>query len=131
DLKRQTQVASIFAGVALFIGCLGLFGLSAFNAERRTKEIGVRKAMGASTAAIMRLLVWQFMKPVLWANLIAWPLCAFFMQRWLNGFAAHIDLEPWLFAAATGVALCVALFTVIGHCYLAARSRPVNALRYE
>ena len=131
DIRRQATVFGIFATVALFIAALGLFGLSAFTAEQRTKEIGVRKALGASKADVLRLLLWQFAKPVLWANLIAWPAAYFIMQRWLEGFAYHIDLSPWIFLAASALALIIAVLTVVGHALLVARAQPVTALRYE
>jgi putative ABC transport system permease protein len=131
DIQRQGTVFGIFAVVAIFIAGLGLLGLSAFAAESRTKEIGVRKAMGASRIDVLRLVLWQFTKPVLWANLIAWPVAYFIMRRWLQGFAYHIDLAPWMFLAASGLALTIALATVIGHALLVARARPVAALRYE
>ncbi len=131
DVIRQSQLFTAFAGVALFIAGLGLFGLSAFTAERRTKEIGIRKAMGANRFDIMKLLLWQFAKPVLWANLIAWPVAWYCMNRWLHGFAAHVELRLWIFAAATGIALAIALFTVSIHAFRVATARPVRALRYE
>ena len=87
--------------------------------------------MGAQTRDILRLLTWQFTKPVMWANLIAWPLSAWLMQRWLEGFAYHIDLNAWPFVAASAVAMCIAMLTVTGHCYFAARAKPVEALRHE
>ena len=121
----------IFSGCALLLACLGLVGLAASGAERRTREIGVRKAMGASTAALMRLLVWQSTKPVLWANLIAWPVGAFVMHRWLEGVACHVELDPLWFAAASATALALALFTASAHCYRVAQEKPVKALRYE
>ncbi|MDB5397367.1 MAG: transporter permease [Rhodospirillales bacterium] len=131
DVIRQSRLVTAFAGVALFIAGLGLFGLSAFTAERRTKEIGIRKAMGANRFDIMKLLVWQFAKPVLWANLIAWPVAWYFMNRWLHGFAAHVELQLWIFAAATGIALAIALATVSAHAFRVASARPVAALRHE
>jgi putative ABC transport system permease protein len=131
DVIRQSQLVTAFAGVALFIAGLGLFGLSAFTAERRIKEIGIRKAMGANRFDIMKLLLWQFTKPVLYANLIAWPVAYLFMNRWLHGFAAHIELHIWIFAAATGIALAIALVTVSAHAFRVAAARPVTALRYE
>ena len=79
----------------------------------------------------MRLLLWQFAKPVLWANLGAWPVGYFVMRRWLDGFANHIELEPWMFLAASALAVVIALLTVMGHALLVSRSRPVKALRYE
>ena len=79
--------------LAVMLAALGLFGLAAFTAERRTKEIGIRKSMGATRTDILRLLLWQFARPVLWANLIAWPAAYFAMRRWLDGFAYRIELE--------------------------------------
>jgi putative ABC transport system permease protein len=131
DVQQQGVLFAAFAGVALFIACMGLFGLSAYTAARRTKEIGVRKVMGASSGDIAGLLTWEFVKPVLWANLIAWPVGYYFMNRWLSGFAYHVDLEPWLFAAAAGTALVIAILTVLAQSLLIARTRPVMALRYE
>jgi putative ABC transport system permease protein len=131
DLGRQARMLAVCAAIALFIASLGLFGLAAFTAESRTKEIGIRKAMGASHRDILGLLLWQFTKPVLWANVIAWPVGYVVTQRWLEGFASHIDLELWAFLAASGVALAIAGVTVIGHALLVSRARPVSALRYE
>lgn len=131
DVTDQSRLLAAFSAVALIIACSGLFGLSAFSTERRIKEIGVRKAAGAGTLQVMRLLAWQFTRPVLLANLIAWPVAGLIMNRWLHGFAYHIALSPWLFVSATGLALLVALFTVSVHCYLVARAKPVVALRYE
>jgi putative ABC transport system permease protein len=131
DSLIQGAVIAICAGLALFIACLGLFALSAYTAEQRTKEIGVRKAMGAGTGDILRLLVWQFTKPVLWANLIAWPIGWWLMDRWLSGFAYHVDLNPLTFVFAAAAAVLIAWATVAGQAYLVARSKPVAALRYE
>jgi putative ABC transport system permease protein len=131
DVTRQGQVFGSFALVAVVIACLGLFGLAAFTAERRTKEIGIRKAMGASTTDILRLLVWEFAKPVLLANAIAWPLAYFVMTRWLDGFAYRISLGPMMFIGAGLIALAIASGTTLYHALQVARSRPVLALRYE
>jgi putative ABC transport system permease protein len=131
DITRQGALFSVFAAAAVAIAALGLFGLAAFTAEHRTKEIGIRKAMGASRRDVVRLLVWQFTKPVLWANALAWPTAYFIMRRWLEGFAYHIDLEPWIFVAASALALRIAVITVVGHALLVARAQPVAALRYE
>ncbi|HWY61408.1 MAG TPA: ABC transporter permease [Rhizomicrobium sp.] len=122
---------AVCAGLALFIACLGLFALSAFTAEQRTKEIGVRKAMGATSANVALLLLWQFGKPVLWANLIAWPLAFWLMNRWLNGFAYHVAMPLWLFPAAGLGTLAIALITVAAQSWITARQKPVLALRYE
>jgi putative ABC transport system permease protein len=113
------------------IGMLGLLGLSAHSAAQRTKEIGIRKAMGASRLDILRFFVWQFARPVLWANLIAWPCAYFLMRHWLDGFGHHVSLSLLTFLAAGASALLVALATVLGHALTVARAKPVHALRYE
>jgi putative ABC transport system permease protein len=131
DVTRQGEVFAGFALVAVLIACLGLFGLAAFTAERRTKEIGIRKAMGASTRDILKLLVWEFAKPVLLANAIAWPLAYVAMSQWLDGFAYRITLDPLIFVGAGAGAFAVACATTLYHAFQVARSRPVLALRYE
>jgi putative ABC transport system permease protein len=132
--KKEDARAKTFAGFALLaviIGCLGLFGLAAFTAERRTKEIGIRKVLGARTGDIVRLLVWQFSRPVIIANIIAWPVAWWLMRDWLNGFDQRISLTPVPFLAAAAVALGIAVATVVGHAMKVARSNPIHALRYE
>jgi len=129
DITRQLQLFAAFSVITILIACLGLFGLAAFTAETRTKEIGVRKAMGARTGDILRLMIWQFTKPVLWANVIAWPAGYFVMRRWLEGFAYHIELSLWMFLGASALALGIAILTVAGHALLVARAQPVAALR--
>jgi len=131
DIVRQTQLFTAFLAVGFFAACLGLFSLSAFTVERRVKEIGVRKALGASRTDILRMMVWEFAQPVLWANVIAWPAAYVVMRRWLEGFAYHIDLALWMFVAASALALVIAVLTVAGHTLLVARAQPVAALRYE
>jgi putative ABC transport system permease protein len=131
SLTRQRAIFGAFALVAMLLAGLGLFGLAGFTVERRTREIGVRKAMGAEAGDVTRLLLWQFAKPILWANVIAWPVAGYIMYRWLLGFAYRIDLEPWLFAAASLTALAIAMLTVSTHSILLARANPVAALRYE
>jgi putative ABC transport system permease protein len=130
-MLREAQLFGVFATVAIMLACLGLLGLAASIAEQRTREIGVRKALGADTGNIIQLLLRQFATPVLWANLIAWPVTAYAMHRWLQGFAYHVDLAVWLFPAAAALALLIALLTVSTHSILVARARPVSALRYE
>ena len=120
-----------FAALAILIACLGLYGLAAFTAERRTKEIGIRKVLGAGTAAVVRLLAWDFAKPVLIANAIAWPAAWFLMQDWLAGFQQRIEMGPGYFVAAGGAALVIALATVGGHAVKVARANAIHALRYE
>jgi putative ABC transport system permease protein len=131
DVIRQGQMFEYFAGFAVAIGCLGLIGLSAYTAERRTKEIGVRKALGASAIDIYWLLLEQFAKPVLLANALAWPIAWWFMRNWLDGFAYRIDLGPAPFLAAGLGAVAIAGVTTAFHAVHVARSRPVEALRYE
>jgi putative ABC transport system permease protein len=126
--------ARIFAGFALLaivVACLGLFGLAAFTAERRTKEIGIRKVLGARTQDIVQLLAWQFSKPVILANVIAWPVAWWMMRRWLDTFDARVDLGPAPFVLAGGVALAIAIGTIAGHAIKVARANPIHALRYE
>jgi putative ABC transport system permease protein len=130
-LLHEGAVVGVFAAIAMLLGCLGLLGLSLSTAERRTKEIGIRKAMGADSRQIVTLLLWEFARPVLWANAIAWPLAFWAMQRWLNGFAFHVAVPLWLFPAVGAATLLVALLTVAGQAFLAARAKPVLALRYE
>jgi putative ABC transport system permease protein len=132
--EAEDARAKVFAGFALLsvvVGCLGLFGLAAFTAERRTKEIGIRKVLGARVRDIVRLLVWQFSKPVIVANLIAWPVAWWVMRGWLNGFDARISLGPTPFLLAALLALAIAIGTIAGHAFKVARSNPIHALRYE
>lgn len=131
DILRQTKLFAAFSAVAIVVASLGLLGLAVFTAQRRTREIGLRKAMGASRSDILRFIAWQFTRPVLIANLVAWPVAWFFMRRWLDGFAYHVDLGPLAFLAASGLAIVIALITVSGHALLVARAKPAAALRYE
>lgn len=127
----RAQIFAAFSLLAVIIGCLGLFGLAAFTAERRTKEIGIRKVLGARTSDIVRLLVWQFSRPVIIANLIAWPIAWWLMRDWLNGFDQRIPLGPIPFIVAAALALGIAIATVAGHAFKVARANPIHALRYE
>ncbi|MFL6723617.1 MAG: ABC transporter permease [Sphingomicrobium sp.] len=127
----RAQMFAAFSLLAVIIGCLGLFGLAAFTAERRTKEIGIRKVLGARTRDIVRLLVWQFSQPVIIANLIAWPAAWWLMRDWLNKFDDRITLGPTPFVTAGLIALTIAVVTVVGHAFKVARANPIHALRYE
>jgi putative ABC transport system permease protein len=131
DIILQGTAITLGAGLAVVIAALGLFGLSAHSAEQRTKEIGIRKAMGASRVDILRMLLWQFAKPILWANLIAWPAAGYLMHNWLQNFAHHVGLNPLIFVGASTVALVIALATIAAHALLVARTHPAAALRYE
>ena len=130
-LERAGQLFGIFSAVAILLACLGLVGLSLAAAERRIKEIAIRKALGARTGQIVALLLWQLSRPVLWANLIAWPVAWLLLRHWLNGFHYHVPLQLWLFPAAGLVALVVAIASVALLAYGIARKRPVEALRHE
>jgi putative ABC transport system permease protein len=131
--QDETRGAVFFGFSILTIGiaALGLFGLAAFLVARRTKEIGIRKVFGARTRDIVHLLVWQFSRPVVLANLIAWPLAWWVMRSWLNGFDERIVLGPGPFVLASVIALSVAIGTVVGHTLRVARANPIHALRYE
>jgi putative ABC transport system permease protein len=131
DVITQGAALGVCSGLAICIACLGLFALAAFTTERRTKEIGVRKAMGADSLDVVKLLLWQFTKPVLWANLIAWPLAFWAMDQWLHGFAYRVDLPPWLFLSASAAAVLIAWATVSSHAWMVARGKAAAALRYE
>lgn len=128
---RQGVLVSVLCGLALLLACLGLLGLAAFTAQRRTKEIGIRRALGASRGAILQMLIWQFTKPVLLACLLSWPIAALVMRGWLDGFAYRIPLSPLIFVAASLAALAVAWATVLAHTLHVVARRPVEALRHE
>ncbi|OKL42099.1 ABC transporter permease [Pontibacter flavimaris] len=125
------QLTKYFAGIAIFISCLGLFGLALFTAEQRTKEIGVRKVLGASVASIVYLLSKDFLKLVLIANLIALPLGWYFMSNWLNDYADRTEMSWWIFAMAFVSTIIIAMFTLSFHAFKTAVANPVNSLRAE
>ncbi len=129
--RRTSQIAGAFSILAIFIACLGLLGLAAFVTERRTKEIGVRKVLGASVIEIVSLLSKEFVKWVLIANVVAWPLAYYFMNNWLENFAYRVDMSIWIFVVSGAMALIVALLTVSSHAIKAATANPVESLRYE
>ncbi len=136
DLMYQSEMKlsrlfSIFTGVAIYIACLGLFGLASFTAVQRTKEIGIRKVVGASEGSIVVILSKEYVKWVVFANIIAWPLAYYFMHRWLEGFAYHTNLNILAFLASSILALIIAFLTVSFQTIKAARSNPVDSLRYE
>jgi putative ABC transport system permease protein len=128
---HTARLFTIGAVLAVAIGCVGLWGLASFNTARRTKEIGIRKTLGASSSDVVKLLVGQFLRPVLIANLFAWPLAWFAMRTWLAGFDDRIALSPLFFVAATVLALGIAVLTVLAQSLRAARSTPAWALRHE
>jgi len=130
-LKYMNMALAGFAFVALALALVGLFGLAAFMAAQRTKEIGVRKVLGANTLQIARLLVWQFSRPVLWALALALPAAYFAANVYLNFFADRIDSPIVVLLVAGGVAVMFAWGTVAGHAIRIARANPILALRYE
>ena len=129
--KKLSQVFTYFTFLAIFIACLGLFGLASFTAEQRTKEIGIRKALGASVSEIIWLLSKEFIRWVLLANLIAWPLAYLAMNKWLQNFAYRINIGVGTFALSALSALLIALLAVGFQAIRAARANPVDTLRYE
>ncbi len=129
--SKLGEIVRYFSSLAIFIAGLGLLGLAAFTAEQRTKEVGVRKVLGASAFGLVGLLSSEFVKLVLLANLIAWPIAYYTLDLWLQNFAYRIEIEWWLFALAGGLALLIALLTVSTQAIRAALANPVESLRYE
>jgi len=129
--KQTRKLFTIFSFFAIFIACLGLFGLASFSADQRTKEIGIRKVLGASVPRIVNILNKNFIKWVLIANLIAWPAAWFIMNSWLQNFAYRINLSWWMFILAAALALLIALITVSFQTVKAALKNPIDSLRYE
>ena len=127
---HQSALIGGFAIASLLIACFGLYGLAVSVTERRTKEIGIRKALGASSAAIVRMLLWQFTMPVLVAALIAAPLSYYLMSQWLLGFPTKIGLSAWMIVAASLTAVAAAWLGVGFHSTVVARAKPMNALRH-
>ena len=128
---RSGKLFSAFSGLAILIACLGAFGLAAFLASQRSKEIGVRKVLGATTTGIVGLLSKEFVKLILLANVIAWPIAFFMIQQWLNSFAYAIDIDLTVFLVATVVSLIIALSTVSFHSIRAALRNPAETLHHE
>jgi putative ABC transport system permease protein len=129
--QRMGQLFSVFSGLAIFIACLGLFALAAFTAEQRTKEIGIRKAMGATTTGLTILLSREFTKLVLIAFTPAAIAAWFVVDSWLKRFEYHVDVNPWIFVGSGIAAIVIAWLTVSFQSIKAAGSNPVNSLRYE
>jgi putative ABC transport system permease protein len=129
--KNTEYIFFIFSILAIAIACFGLFGLSAFVAERRTKEVGIRKILGSSTQGVVLLLIKQFLKWVAIASIIAWPLAWYIMNTWLADFAYRVEISWSIFLIATVMALLITVITVSSQAIKAAVANPVNALRYE
>ena len=131
DLARSTQLFAGFAVVAMLLAGAGMAGIAIATTDRRIKEIGIRKAMGASSVQILALLLRQLTLPALAANVIAWPTAYFVMRHWLDGYAYRIGMPLWLFPTAGAVGLMTAVASIGAQALAAARRRPVSALRYE
>ncbi|NIN92632.1 hypothetical protein GTO36_06555 [bacterium] len=129
--QRMEKVLQYFTFIAIFISCLGLFGLTTFSAAQRTKEIGIRKVLGASVSRIIIMLSQDFTKRVLLANFIAWPVAYYFMHKWLQNFAYRTRVDIWVFLLPAALAMLIALLTVSYQSIRAALSNPVDSLRYE
>lgn len=129
--EKTGQILNLFAMMTIFVGCLGLFGLVTFTAEQRTKEIGIRKVLGASTGQITQMLSKEFIKLVLIASLVAFPVSWYAMNKWLQSFAYRVNISWWIFVAAALAALCIALITVSFQAIKAALANPVKSLRTE
>ncbi|MEQ8424016.1 MAG: FtsX-like permease family protein, partial [Cyclobacteriaceae bacterium] len=129
--QRQSQLFTIFSGLAIFIACLGLFGLATFNTLQRVKEIGIRKVLGASVPTILGLLSKEIVILIVVANLIAWPVAWYFMNKWLDSFAYHIEMNLLIYIVSGIVAVLIALATVSTQTIKAAMTNPSNTLRYE
>jgi putative ABC transport system permease protein len=129
--EKQAQIFGVFALLAILVGCLGLLGLATFMAEQRTKEIGIRKVLGASIGGVVTLLSKDFIKLILIANFIAWPAAYFVMNQWLQNFAYRTHLNPTTFILGGVSALAIALITISYQAIKAARTNPIDALRYE
>jgi putative ABC transport system permease protein len=129
--NRMSSVFSIFTMLSIFVACLGLFGLAAYTAERRTREIGVRKVLGASTRGLVALLTKDFIRLVLLSALIAFPVAWWFMNKWLEDFAYRITIQWWIFAIAGLLAGIIALCTISFQAVKAAMANPVKSLRTE
>ncbi len=129
--QRQGSLFTVFAGIAIFIACLGLLGLSAFAITQRIKEIGIRKVLGASATSIVVLLSKDFLKLILLAAVIAFIIAGFAMNSWLQDFAYRISLQWWVFLVAGILATAIALITIGLQAFRAAMANPVNNLRSE
>lgn len=128
---RLSKIFTDFAVLAIFISCLGLFGLASFTAEQKTKEIGIRKVLGASVPQVVKSLTLQFLVWVAMANAVAWPLAYLYLTRWLQNYPYRIHMNLWMYLASGMAALVIAVMTVAFQAVRAATANPVESLRYE
>ncbi|HPG39602.1 MAG TPA: ABC transporter permease [bacterium] len=129
--QKTGIVTTVFSILAIFIACLGLFGLAAFVIEKRFKEIGIRKILGASPLSLLGMLAQDFAKWILLANVIAWPCAWYVMNKWLQNFAYRTETSWWIFILATGLVLIIAMLTIGYQTMRAVRTNPVDSLHYE
>ncbi|MEX1239938.1 MAG: FtsX-like permease family protein [Cyclobacteriaceae bacterium] len=130
--EEKTNVASvIFSSIAIFIACIGLFGLAAFVTEQRTKEIGIRKVLGATSTQVVLLVSREFALWVLISNILAWPVAWYVMKGWLNNFAFRTEISIGYFVLAGAVTFLIAILTVGFHALRAAEANPVQSLKHE
>ena len=129
--KKMQDLFAIFSALSIFVACLGLLGLVSFTAELKTKEIGIRKVLGASTGHVVVLLSREFIKWIVLANIVAWPLAWFLMHRWLQNFAYRTSIGWDIFVLAGFVAVAIAVFTFIFQTVKTASTKPADSLRYE
>ena len=129
--NRLGKILRYFVGLAIFLSCLGLLGLSAFLAEQKTKEIGIRKILGSSSLGIMVLFSRDFSRWVLFSNLFAWPAAYLVSNQWLQNFPYRTNINLWTFLISAVLALIIALFTVSFQSIKSAWTNPVDSLRYE
>ena len=129
--EKRSQIFSAFAILSLLISSLGLFGLSAYTIQQRTREIGIRKVLGSSMISILQLLMKEYMILIIIANIVAWPLVIYFANQWLSGFAYRVELSVWMFVAVVLIALIIAFMTISYQAIRAARVNPVKSLKEE
>jgi putative ABC transport system permease protein len=129
--EKSRHIFGYFSLLAIAISCLGLFGLSSFTVTQKTKEIGIRKVMGASVYSIFSLISRRFVKWILFANIISWPIAYYFMNRWLQNFAYHVSVNIWIFILSGLTALVIALLSISYQSVKAATANPLKSLRYE
>ncbi len=128
---KMGQIVYVLAGVAVLISCLGLFGMASFTAEQKIKEIGIRKVLGANVTDMFKLLSMEFIKWIIYANLLAWPLAYYVMNKWLQDFAFKIEIEYWVFILSGILALSIAIITISYTLFKTTYTNPVEALKYE
>jgi putative ABC transport system permease protein len=131
DDQRTGSVFGVFSALSIGVACLGLFALSVYTAERRRKEIGVRKVLGASVRSVVQLLTREFVKLVLLAAVIAYPIARWFMDKWLQDYAYRVEIRWWVFALAALLSILIAVFTISFQAIEAAVANPVRSLRNE